>query len=190
MCSPACPTQLAKAGRAGLSQGHSPACLADLRALQARAEAVMGQSEDAARNVHLSEKAFESVDHDNEPEWARFIDAAYLNGEYAHTFRDLRRPREASAFAQLSIADAQRQNRARRGSLAQAAAARAALEEHDLEAAAAAATAAATLGATVQSSRSVDAVTDLRTRLGEHDESPAVREFMEVSIALMPALAS
>jgi transcriptional regulator with XRE-family HTH domain len=182
--------RLAKAGRAGLAQGQSAACLADLHALQARAEAAMGMGPEAARNVHLSEEAFASVDPTNEPEWARFIDVAYLNGEYAHTFRDLHRPREAAAFAEVSIADARRQNRARRGSLAHAAAARAALDTHDLEAAAAAGTAAATLGATVDSSRSVDAVTDLRSRLAEHRDSAAVRDFMEVSATLMPALAT
>jgi len=64
------------------------------------------------------------------------------------------------------------------------------MDAHDLEAAAASGTAAATLGATVDSSRSVEAVTDLRTRLAEHPSSPAVRDFMEVSATLMPSLAA
>ncbi|WP_187764626.1 helix-turn-helix transcriptional regulator [Saccharopolyspora spinosa] len=181
--------QLAKAGRAGLARGHSPACLADLYALEARAEAAMGNAEATARNVSHSEKAFANVNHDEEPAWARFIDVAYLNGEYAHAFRDLQRPREASEFAGRSIADAKRQGRARRGSLAHAAQARAALDAHDLQATASAAITAATLGATVQSSRSLDAVNDLRIRLRKHRKSPAVREFMEVSSVLMPSLA-
>lgn len=180
--------QLARAGRAGLAQGYSPACLADLHALQARAEAAMGDAKSAAHNVHLSEKAFESTDPANEPEWARFIDVAYLNGEYAHTFRDLERPDEATQFARVSVADAERQNRARRGSLAQAALARAAIDAHDLSAAASAGLAAAKLAATVKSSRSVEAVTDLRLRLHNHSGSPAVREFLDVSGALMPAM--
>ncbi|KOX33874.1 hypothetical protein ADK67_05795 [Saccharothrix sp. NRRL B-16348] len=179
--------QLAKAGRAGLAQGHSEACLADLYALQARAEAALGDAKAAVRSVHLSESTFERVDQDEEPEWARFIDAAYLNGEHAHTFRDLQRPDEAARFARLSIAESERQNRARRGSMAQAALSRAALDHHDLEAAAAAGLAAAKLAATVKSSRSVDAVTDLRSRLRDHGDSPAVRDFLEVSGALLPA---
>jgi transcriptional regulator with XRE-family HTH domain len=180
--------QLARAGRAGLAKGYSPACLADLHALQARAEAAMGDAKAAAQNVHLSEKAFESADPENEPEWARFIDVAYLNGEYAHTFRDLERPEEASMFARVSAADSERQNRARRGSLAQAALARAAIDAHDLPAAASAGLAAAKLAATVKSSRSVEAVADLRLRLRDHSGSPAVREFLDVSGALMPAM--
>jgi hypothetical protein len=180
--------QLAKAGRAGLAQGHSDACLADLWALQARAEAALGDAKAAARSVHLSETAFVNVDHDNEPEWARFIDPAYLNGEYAHTFRDLERPDEAAHFARLSITESERQNRARRGSMAQAALSRSALDHHDLEAAASAGIAAAKLAATVKSSRSVEAIADLRSRLRDHRDSPTVREFLDLSGALLPVM--
>jgi hypothetical protein len=182
--------QLAKAGRAGLAQGHSEACLADLWALQARAEGAMGDAKAAASSVYLSETAFANVDHDNEPEWARFIDPAYLNGEYAHTFRDLERPDEAAHFARLSITESERQNRARRGSMAQAALSRSALDNHDLEAAASAGMAAAKLAATVKSSRSVEAVADLRTRLSRHRDSRAVRDFLDVSGALLPSMGS
>ncbi len=137
----------------------------------------------------LDRRQYRTADPENEPEWARFIDVAYLNGEYAHTFRDLQRPDEASVFARVSAADSERQNRARRGSLAQAALARAAIDAHDLPAAASAGLAAAKLAATVKSSRSVEAVTDLRLRLRAHGGSPAVREFLDVSGALMPAMA-
>jgi hypothetical protein len=181
--------QLAKAGRAGLALGNSTACLADLYALQARAEAALGDGKAAAKSILLSQQAFENVNIQNEPEWARFIDPAYLNGEYAHAFRDLARPQEASEFANLSINEAQRQNRARRGAMSQAALARAAIDSHDLPAAAAAGLAAAKLAANVKSSRSIEAVTDLRVRLRDHHSSPAVREFLDVSGALMPIMA-
>lgn len=36
-----------------------------------------------------SERHAERIRLDNEPEWAKYIDPAYLNGEYAHAFRDL-----------------------------------------------------------------------------------------------------
>ncbi|MFD4674884.1 hypothetical protein ACFWNN_34525 [Lentzea sp. NPDC058450] len=150
----------------------------------------MGDRKAAAKSVHLSEVTFENVSVEDEPEWARFIDPAYLNGEHAHTFRDLERADEASRFAQLSIAEAERQNRARRGSMAQAALARASINSHDLEAAASAGMAAAKLAATVKSSRSVEAVADLRVRLRHHSASPAVRDFMDVSGALLPVMGS
>jgi hypothetical protein len=112
--------QLARAGRAGLaSSGRSSACLADLYALQARAEAAMGEAMDAAHHVTESEKAFAKVNVENEPAWAKFIDVAYLNGEYAHAFRDLGLADETARLAQVSITDSERQSRARRGSLAQ-----------------------------------------------------------------------
>jgi hypothetical protein len=65
--------------------------------------------------------------------------------------------------------------------------ARAALDAHDLDAAASAGLAAAKLAATVKSARSVQAVTDLRQRLRNHQGSAAVREFLDVSGTLMPA---
>lgn len=175
--------QLARAGRAGLKRGHSPACLADLWALQSRAEAVLGDDQAVERSVGLSMEAFEAVDRDEEPEpeWARFIDVAYLNGEYAHSYRDLDLSEPAGSYAALSAADARRQNRARRGSLAQATIARAALTDHDLPAAADAATTTVRLAATVRSSRSAEAVADLRARLEPHAESPPVGEFLELA---------
>ncbi len=173
--------QLARAGRAGLRGAESPACLADLLALQARAEAALGDGASAARSVIESETHAADIDLDTEPEWARFIDAAYLNGEYAHAFRDLDRGPESATFAQRSADAAARQHRARRGSLAHATLSRAALADHDLEAAAAAATTTAELAATVHSSRSTEAVNDLRHRLREHDTSPAVADFLVVA---------
>jgi hypothetical protein len=163
--------------------------MADLWALQARAEAVLGDKKAVARSVHESERAADEIEPAEAPEWARFIPGAYLHGEYAHAFRDLDRPDVATRFATLSAAEAQEQGRARRGSLAHATLARAALAERDLDVASAQATTTVQLAATVQSSRSVEAVADLRARLSPHDDSPSVAMFFEVADALMPALA-
>lgn len=176
--------QLARAGRAGLGSAHSPACLADLWALQARAEAALGDGPAAVHSVTESERHAANIDLTTEPEWARFIDPAYLNGEYAHAFRDLDRPAESTNFAQRSADEAARQHRARRGSLAHATLARAALADHDLGSAAHAATTTATLAATVRSSRSTEAVVDLCERLRPHGDSPAVAEFLAVTETL------
>ena len=179
--------QLAKAGRAGLVRGHSHACLADLWALQARAEAALGDRRAAGRSVLASQQAAERVNPAEEPEWARFIPGAYLHGEYAHAFRDLGQAEESIHFARLSADEAAQQQRARRGSLAHATLARAALEQHDLEAATAAATRSMELAATVRSSRSLEAAADLRARLGAHRESPYVASFFNIADALLPA---
>jgi len=178
--------QLARAGRAGLRGTESRACLADLWALQARAEAALGYGTAVAHSVMASETCAANIDLDAEPDWARFIDPAYLNGEYGHAFRDLGRVGESTEFAQRSADAAAQQHRARRGSLAHATLARAALADHDLEAAAHAATTTAQLAATVRSSRSTQAVDDLRQRIREHDDSPAVSDFIAVADTLFP----
>jgi hypothetical protein len=103
----------------------------------------------------------------------------------ARTSRTRRRP--STARYSGPVEDADRQKRARRGSLAQAALARAALDDHDLEAAASAATETAKLAAHVQSPRSIDAVVDLRNRLQPHNDSPVVQDFLQAAAVLLPA---
>ncbi|GAA3889685.1 hypothetical protein GCM10022243_63080 [Saccharothrix violaceirubra] len=179
--------QLARAGRVGLAQGHSNACAARLWALQAKAEGAMGDAGAVVRSVGQAEAAFGNIDLDDEPEWARFIDAAYVNGEFAHAFRDLACPEEATRYATVSATESERLNRARRGAMAQATLARAALDSHDLEAAATAGSTAVKLAATVTSTRSTAAIHDLRTRLMPHRAARVVREFFSLSTALLPA---
>lgn len=173
--------KFAEAGQIGLAKGHSNACLADLLALEARAHAAMGQSEDAATRIAASERLFADVDHDDEPEWARFIDVAYLNGEYAHAFRDLADVKTSRRFAEVSAADAARQGRGRRGALAHATLARAALDDHDLVTASAEGIRTVNLAAGVDSSRSREAITDLRVRMRKHRRSAPARDFLEVA---------
>lgn len=184
---PAQALQLARAGRVGLKRGRSPACLADLWALQARAEASLSDSKAVARSINESERAADNVSPGEEPEWARFILGAYLHGEYANAFHDVDRPNEAARFAALSADEARQQGRARRGSLAHATLARSALDDHDLEVAAAEATTTVELAATVTSSRSIEAVADLRSRLSGHTGSPAVVDFLDRASVLLPA---
>jgi hypothetical protein len=81
--------QLATVGRHGLRRAYNPACAANLWALQARAHAALGDSREASHAVAQSEAAFTSVQRDEEPEWARFIDTAYLTGEWANAFGDI-----------------------------------------------------------------------------------------------------
>ena len=53
-------------------------------------------------------------------------------------------------------------------------------------AAASAATATVELAAPVRSSRSTEAVNDLRARLRDHDQAPAVAEFFELADTILP----
>ncbi|MGH3901787.1 MAG: hypothetical protein ACRDTA_26735 [Pseudonocardiaceae bacterium] len=173
--------QLVTAGRHGLARAYSPACAADLWALAARAHATLGESREAAHAVAQSEAAFAHVQRDDEPEWARFIDTAYLAGEWANAFGDITRPVESIRFARRSVAEARNQKRARRGALSQTALARAALTSGnvDLDAAVHNANRALDLAVTVKSSRCTEAITDLRARIQPFHTITAARDFDE-----------
>lgn len=168
---------LARAGRRGISDVDSPACLADLHVLEARALARLGEARAAAAAAAEGEWIFSRVRPEDEPEWARFIDRPYVFGELAHIFRDLGQPTEVERFATESIEVARQQGRARRGALSEAALAVARLQQGEVDAAAATATRVVELAATVNSSRCIEAVRDLARRLRPHRDLPAVRRF-------------
>jgi len=157
--------RIAQSGRHGLRDSSSAACLADLWAWEGRAQAQLGDRKAAAHAVAQSEAAAEHIDHEVEPEWALFIDPAYLHGEHAVTFRDIGDAAAAQEHARRSIDHARRQNRARRGALSQAALAGAHLQRGDLEAAHSAGLRTLSLTGKVKSSRAVEAVVDLQKRL-------------------------
>ncbi len=180
---------LARAGQRAITLDDSPACMADLHVLEARALASLGNGheQDAVKAVVRAEQAFQQVVPDNEPEWARFIDQAYLFGEAAHAFRDLGDATQIERFAGESSAEASRQKRARRGALSQAALAVGDLHRGEVEAAAARATKVVGLAGTVSSSRCVETVRDLSKKLGPYDDTPLVQEFQHRARAFLQA---
>ena len=177
--------RLAQAGRQGVAKVNSPACLADLWTLEARALAVMGEAHDAAHAINEAERTFDAVNHENEPEWARFIDTAYLCGEWANAFRDLDRPDDAQPHARRSIAHARSQNRARRGALSHAALAATHIQHRDLDAAYTAAVKTVDLSRKVKSSRSIDAVRNVHMRMKSFGTHPLVSDFNERARVLL-----
>ncbi|QIP84425.1 hypothetical protein GLX30_10715 [Streptomyces sp. Tu 2975] len=62
-----------------------------LYAMEARAYANMGQPSKCRRAVRMAEETFADIGFDTEPEpdWIRFFSEAELNGENAHSYRDL-----------------------------------------------------------------------------------------------------
>ncbi|WP_212908662.1 transcriptional regulator [Streptomyces sp. TS71-3] len=179
--------RLAQAGRLGLSKANSPACLADLWCLEARALALLGEKSAAAHAVSQSEQAYEHVDLDNEPDWAAFIDPAYLHGEHANTFRDLDDAPAAEEHARRSIAHAKMQKRARRGAMSQAALAVSHLQRRDLDSAYAAGVRTLSLTKQVTSSRAVEAVQDLQRRMRPFGRHRLVADFNERARELVRA---
>ncbi|KUL26650.1 hypothetical protein [Streptomyces regalis] len=179
--------RLAQAGRAGLGKDTSPACLADLWALEARALAKLGDKSEAARAVAQSETAYGRVRLEDEQEWAAFIDPAYLHGEHANTFRDLGEAATAEQHARQSIDHARQQRRARRGAMSQAALAVSHLQRRDLEAAHAAGLRTLRLSQQVKSSRCVEAVQDLQRRMEPFGKHRLVADFNERARELVAA---
>jgi hypothetical protein len=171
--------RLAQAGRQGLAKSTSPACLADLWCLEGRALALLGEKPAAAHAVAQSERAHERVRLEEEPDWAAFIDVAYLHGEHANTFRDLGDADAAAEHAGRSIGCAKRQGRARRGAMSQAALAVSHLQRRDLESAYAAGLRTLSLSRQVKSSRCVEAVQDLQRRMRPFGRNRLVADFNE-----------
>lgn len=180
---------LARAGQRAITIDDSPACLADLQILEARALASMGPSyaQTVAQTVARAETTFQRVVADNEPEWARFIDPAYLFGEAAHCFRDLGDIGQIERFGHESAAEAARQKRARRGALSHAALVIAELTKGEPESAATHGAEVVRLARSVNSSRCVEAVRDLTKRFQPYARLNAVQQFQEQARALLPA---
>ncbi|MGW6913696.1 transcriptional regulator [Kitasatospora sp. NPDC054939] len=178
--------RLAQTGRHGL-RGSSPAALADLWALEGRALAAMGDKAGATRAVTESEQAAEQINTAAEPEWAVFIDPAYLHGEHAMTLRDIGDHAGAAEHAKRSIDHAREQKRARRGALSQAALATTYLGRRDLEQAYAAGLRTLSLAGQVKSSRAVEAVADLQRRMQPFGKSRLVADFNERARTLTAA---
>src|SRR5262249_47971914 len=127
---------LAQAGRHGLRGLNAPAALTDLWVLEARAHAVLGDAISTVHAIDAAEHSYDRINPDNEPEWARFIDEAYVPGEIANSLRDISDGPTTERFAVQSIAACQRQNRNRRASLSYATLAASHVRQGDLEAAA------------------------------------------------------
>jgi hypothetical protein len=176
---------LARSGRRGIAVEDSPACYADLQILEARALAALGEQRAASATVAAAEITFARVDHENEPAWAKFIDRAYLFGEAAHCFRDLAEPNQIERFAGESIEAAKSQGRARRGALSETALAIGHLGRGEVEAAAHKAVEVVQLASSVNSSRCLEAVTDLQNRLRPYGQLAEVKEFQHQASALL-----
>ncbi|MFE6764341.1 transcriptional regulator [Streptomyces sp. NPDC057689] len=179
--------RLAQSGRHGLARANSPACLADLWCLEARALAQLGDKRAAAHAVVQSERAYARVGTVEEADWAEFIDPAYLHGEHANAFRDMEDPKSAEEHARKSIDHARKQERARRGAMSQAALAVSHLQRKDLDSAYAAGIRTLRLSRQVKSSRAVEAVQDLTKRMEPFGNHRLVADFAEQARELTAA---
>jgi hypothetical protein len=78
--------------------------MAMLYSMEARALASLDDADGSSAAMAKAEKAFERNDPTADPDWISYFNAAELAGEFAHCFRDLRRPEETQRFAALAVA--------------------------------------------------------------------------------------
>jgi tetratricopeptide (TPR) repeat protein len=175
--------KLAKTGQHGLRRHRPTAALADLYTLEARAHAALGHRNACLAAIQRAENAFDQIEPENEPEWARFIDVPYLWGEFTNCARDLKLPDLGATFAKQSIGESARQRRARRGALSTYGLAISHLQRGEIDTACYTAQQALTLSHSVQSVRLSQALHDFEQRIAPHRHEPAVAAFTEHAYA-------
>lgn len=175
--------KLAQTGQHGLRRHGPSAALADLCTLEARAHAALGDERACLAAIARAENTFEQITPDDEPEWARFIDVAYIWGEFANCARDLQLPELGATFAQQSITESALQRRARRGALSTYGLAISHLQRGEIDTACHTAQRAVTLAHSIQSVRLSQALHDFHQRIAPHRHEPAVAAFTEFAHA-------
>ncbi|MFE7130811.1 sporulation protein [Streptomyces sp. NPDC057638] len=95
--------RLARAATEGARHHATPRAMALYSAMEARA---LGRAQDgvgAARAMNEAERHFEKADTGDDPGWLAYFNAAELQGELAHCFRDLRQHRSAVHHARRAV---------------------------------------------------------------------------------------
>ncbi|GGK97195.1 hypothetical protein Ppa06_64900 [Planomonospora parontospora subsp. parontospora] len=182
---PAHALDLARAARLSAQRAGVFSLLAEAHALEAHAQALLGDRTACRAALHQAELAFDRRRPGDEPEWIAYFDEAYLSAKVAHCFRDLRDGTQAVRHARRSLEMDGRFVRGRMFNLSLLAAGL--LECGELEEACTAAGEALELAGGLQSARTRSYVTDLRRRLEPHAAEPAVVELNERIRELTPA---
>ncbi|SDI03022.1 hypothetical protein SAMN05421505_13119 [Sinosporangium album] len=147
--------------------------LAEAHALEAHALAALGDPAACSSALHLAELAFDRRKPDDEPEWLRYFDEAYLAAKFAHCFRDLGDGAHAVQHARRSLDMDSRYVRGRMFNLSLLSGGL--LRCGELEEACAVAAEAFELAAELQSARTRTYVADLRRRLQPYEGETPVR---------------
>ncbi len=169
--------RLARAAREGFRGQGTPTAVSLAWAMEARAQASLGQERACLHAIDEAERWLMRRDPANEPEWLQYFDPAELHAEIAHCYRDLGRPEMACRHAELSIKLSEslyvRSLSFCRTVLATGHLLRGELEEAVDVAQGVVDTAAGQL----RSRRVLNYISDFRGRLSEHSDSRVVRDF-------------
>lgn len=171
--------RLARAAVEGGTKNSTPRAKAMFAAHEARALSSAQDFVGASRAMNEAESHFERADTAQDPAWLDYFDEAELTGEFAHCFRDLKRPTESLRFAEHAVEQTAPQY-ARTLAFCRIVLAQGQLLNGDLEAATASAGVAVRDGGSVQSARFLRYVTDFRREVSPHAPHPAVQQFDEI----------
>ncbi len=174
---------LATAAHQGAMGYLTPTSAALCLAMKARAHASLGQEAEATAALLAAERQHAQSEPANDPVWIRYFDCAELHAEFAHCFRDLNKPELANHHAVASIRESSNLY-VRSLSFCRTVLATSHLQNNDLEEALVIASGVVDTAATLQSSRVLSYIADLRARLAAVcANDPIVREFNEYADA-------
>ncbi|WP_424536095.1 hypothetical protein ACOZ38_39885 [Sphaerisporangium viridialbum] len=176
---------LARAAQLSARRAEVPSLLAEAYVLEAHAHAALSDGAACALALHEADLAFDRRRPDEEPEWIRYFDEAYLAAKYAHCFRDLGDGAQAVRYARRSLDMDGRYVRGRMFNLSLLASAHAL--QGDAEEASRVGTSALDLAAGLQSVRTRSYVADLRKRLEPLSGDPSVAALVQRTRELAPA---
>ena len=176
---------LARAARLSARRAEISSLLAEAHVLEAHAHAALGDRTACARALHEADLAFDQRRPEDDPEWIRYFDEAYLAAKYAQCFRDLRDGPQAVRYARRSLDMDGRYVRGRMFNLSLLASAHALCG--DVEEACQVGASALDLAGGLQSVRTRSYVADLRKRLEPLGRTPAVAALVQRARELAPA---
>ena len=176
--------QLARVGLATTTGSGSSLGLMRLHIMRARAHAALGEQRETAAAISKAENALDrSKGPDQESEWVRYLNQAYLSAEMAFCFRDLGDSVNAGRFASSS---AQRNGKlGRRHAISQSVLACAQLQQGELDLALTTASDAVRRVETIKSDRSIQALRVFSRRLDPYRKEASVRQFRHEFGALL-----
>ncbi|WP_131785197.1 hypothetical protein [Protofrankia symbiont of Coriaria ruscifolia] len=160
--------------------------LAESYTLEAHSHAVRGDRRACFSAMALAEQAFDRANPENEPEWIRYFDSAYMSAKFAHCLRDLGAAKEAEPYALRSLDMKQNYVRGRSFNMALLASIYGSCGEVDQ--ACAMGTETIQIMQTLNSRRCHHYIRDVRRSLSQYRSMPVVREFEQASTQAFSAV--
>lgn len=164
---------LALSARRAAKRTGLPALQAESAVLEAHGLALKGDQPGSLAALHAAERLF-SLATTERPLWLNYFDEAYLAAKFAHTFRDLGKPREAEQFARRSLTMSEGYERGRLFNTALLASCLA--DQRKVEEACVVGTQAIAMTGSVRSVRTVTYLSDVGSRLKPFHREPVVKQ--------------